>query len=68
MKGLMIFVIVFLGFRIVVLKLKFFDCSKEVLRKFILLIYFDKKKWLKMISGCFFKENLGMFFIGSVNN
>lgn len=51
MKGLMIFVIVFLGFRIVVLKLKFFDCSKEVLRKFILLIYFDKKmiendKWM----------------------
>lgn len=67
MKGLMIFVIVFLGFRIVVLKLKFFDCSKEVLRKFILLIYFDKK-WLKMISECFFIEKLGMFFIGSVNN
>lgn len=43
MKGLMIFVIVFLGFRIVVLKLKFFDCSEEVLRKFILLMYFDKK-------------------------
>lgn len=43
MKGLMISATVLSGPRIAVSKSKFFDCSKEALRKLISSIYFDKK-------------------------
>lgn len=67
MKGLMISATVLSGPRIAVSKSKFFDCSKEALRKLISSIYFDKKmiendKWM------FLQRKLGYVFIGSANN
>lgn len=68
MKELMISATVLSGPRIAVSKSKFFDCSKEALRKLISSIYFDKKmiendKWMFLQ-----RKNSGMFFIGSANN